>query len=276
MDLPKPNDPFRWAQASGGPVLICEPLSALAAHAFTTRGWTIGQSAGGRDDERGWELVAEAAGGAAARLARVRQVHDTTAVGAAVALSAPHDADIIVSDDPTIAAAVQAADCTPLLAADQRSGAVAAAHAGWRGMAARVPREMLRAMNRSFGTRPADLIVALGPSIGACCYEVGPDVYARFAAAAFGADRLARWFVPYPAATERNRSIERVDAHPRPGHAFFDGWACMRDQLIDEGISSEHIHAAGLCTASHPDAFCSYRRDGAAAGRMAAVIRPRT
>jgi copper oxidase (laccase) domain-containing protein len=61
----------------------------------------------------------------------------------------------------------------------------------------------------------------------------------------------------------------------RPNHWFFDGWRCVEDQLVAEGVAPGRTHQAGLCTASHPDAFCSYRRDGGAAGRIAAVIRTR-
>ena len=92
----------------------------------------------------------------------------------------PPAADIIVSNDPAVAIAIQTADCVPILIADRRTGAVAAAHAGWRGLAAGVPRVAVDALVREFGSRPADLIAAAGPSIGACCYEVGEDVRRAF------------------------------------------------------------------------------------------------
>jgi YfiH family protein len=167
------------------------------------------------------------------------------------------DADIIISDDPALVLAIQTADCAPLLVADCRIGVVAAAHAGWRGMAARVPEVTVQALATTFGSRPADLVAAIGPSISASCYEVGGEVRDRFTSAGFPAPQLERWFTPAQ----------------RPGHWYFDGWASVRDQLEEAGLSPDRIHLAGLCTASHPDLFCSYRRDGKAAGRTAAAIR---
>ena len=85
------------------------------------------------------------------------------------------EADILVSDDPAVALAIQVADCVPLLMADRRSGAVAGVHAGWRGTVARAAAAAVEVLRNEFGTAPEDLAVAHGPSIGACCYEVGPD-----------------------------------------------------------------------------------------------------
>jgi copper oxidase (laccase) domain-containing protein len=65
-----------------------------------------------------------------------------------------------------------------------------------------------------------------------------------------------------------------LPGQPRPGHEYFDGWAAARDQLLAAGVDGQAIFSTGLCTASHPEVLCSYRRDGAAAGRIAAAIRP--
>ena len=95
----------------------------------------------------------------------------------------PADADILVASGHQVVAAIQTADCVPVLIADTRTGAVAAAHAGWRGLAQRVPLAAVEAMVNGFATRESQLIAAIGPSIGACCYEVGGEVRDRFAAA---------------------------------------------------------------------------------------------
>jgi YfiH family protein len=182
------------------------------------------------------------------------------------------EADIVVTDDRTLALSVQTADCVPLLIGDRRTGAVAAAHAGWRGLAAGVPRIAVDALAREFGSRPAELVAAIGPSIGACCYEVGADVRDAFRQGGFEA-AMNGWFHDAPQPTADNPSMPGVQAaRRRRDHWFFDGWSAAADQLTVAGIPAGQTHVAGLCTASHA-ALCSYRRDGGAAGRMAAVIR---
>ncbi|MDO8794255.1 MAG: peptidoglycan editing factor PgeF [Vicinamibacterales bacterium] len=182
------------------------------------------------------------------------------------------DADIIVSNDPTVAIAIQVADCVPILIADRRTGAVAAAHAGWRGLAAGVPRVTVEALAHEFGSRPADLIAAAGPSIGACCYEVGPDVRRRFEEARWPESTTSRWFFTRPQPTMGNPSMAGLRTEPRPGHWYFDSGRATSDQLESAGVPRDQIFVAELCTASHPRALCSYRRDGAAAGRIAGAI----
>jgi len=96
----------------------------------------------------------------------------------------------LISDAPDIAIAVRVADCVPLLMADRTRGVVAAVHAGWRGTVARVAVAAVDALGREFGTRPQDLIAAIGPNIGACCYEVGTELVDAFG---YGWDDL-QWF----------------------------------------------------------------------------------
>lgn len=273
---PKPSDTFEWVQASGGAALRCRALSSLADHVFTTRPWRLGSPAPDANGD-GWAEVASTLGVDPAGLARLHQVHGATVVVAERGPRAllPH-ADIQVTRDGTIAMAVQTADCLPILLADSRTGAVCAAHAGWRGLAARVPEVAVAALTQQFGTRPADLLVAVGPSIGACCYEVGRDVRAVFSAAGFDPRQMEDWFFASPQPTAVNPSMNALSSTRRDDHWFFDGWAAARCQLERAGVPSDRIHVAMLCTGSHPDLFCSYRRDGTPAGRMAGAIRGRS
>jgi len=256
-EFPQPTDTFRWAQAgpAGEPALVCSALEAVARHVFTTRAWTLG----GPADERpaAWDEVARAVG---APIVRVRQVHGAGVLirraGQRTSAEPSTDADIILSDDPDVAVAIRTADCVPLLVADSRTGAVAAAHAGWRGLAAHVPLVTVRGLTEAFGSRPRDLVAAIGPSISGPRYEVGGDVHAAFAGA-FADREVARWF-------GEGARAERWQ---------FDGWTAVRDQLEAAGVAPDRIFQSGLCTAAHPALFCSYRRDGSAAGRMAAAIR---
>jgi YfiH family protein len=255
----QPNDGFEWVQAAGGPALVCVPLRPFADHLFTTREWALGSPAGGADPD--WQPVAASLGVDAAHLVRLQQVHGASVVVRRAKDGLPvqprPDADIVVSDDGSVALAIQTADCVPLLIADRATGVVAAAHAGWRGLAAGVPGVTVLALAHEFGSAPANLIAAVGPSISAERYEVGEDVRARFLESGSPAARLERWFRPAA----------------RRDHWLFDGWQSVRDQLLSAGVPAGSIHSAAFCTSANPDLFCSYRRDGKSAGRIAAAIR---
>ena len=255
--MPKPSDGFAWAQVEGGRALVCEALPV--PHLFTTREWALGSRVDRMEED--WRPVSASLGVDHAQLVRLHQVHGAGVVvrHAGERPSSPllPDADILVSDDPSIALAIQTADCVPLLIADRVTGAVAAAHAGWRGLALGVPGVTVAALAREFGSRPENLVAAVGPSICADRYEVGVDVRERFSAAGFPAARIANWFLP----------------GTRPEHWQFDGWRAAQDQLEAAGLTPANIHVAAMCTATFPDLFCSYRRDGTAAGRIAAGIR---
>jgi hypothetical protein len=275
--LPTPQPPFAWRQSQTGPALVCREVELYARHLFTTRQWALGSEPIGEPSrhDTGWEDVADAVQVSSAMLARARQVHGCRVL---IAESGPEPlsaADIIITHDVARAVAVQAADCAPLLIVDRGTGAVAAAHAGWRGMALRVPAATVQALVRTYGSRPSDLIAAVGPSIGACCYEVGQDVRDRFSEGQFDRGQVERWFLERPMSCLRNPPFRHLPRDPRPYHWFFDGWTAVREQLNRAGVPAEQIFVAELCTASHPDAFCSFRRDGPPAGRMAGAIRPR-
>jgi len=255
----QPSGDFRWTQAPWGRVLECGPLGAVVRHFFTTRDLPPGC----RGTDPGWiAAVAAHAGVPPDRLVRVRQVHgaDVLVVRRGEPVPDPGGpapvADIIVSDDPGVALAVGVADCVPLLVADRRLGVAAAGHAGWRGTAAGVATVLVREMAARFGSRPGDLVAAVGPSVGACCYEVGDEVVAAYRAAGHDEARIGRWFA-------RNGELRHR----------LDLWRATRDQLEAAGVPPHQIHLAALCTASHPDRFFSYRVEGAASGRMLGVIR---
>jgi YfiH family protein len=270
--LPQPNGSFDWVQVGGRAALVCRPLQALAPHLMTTRAWQLGTSATA-DAEAAWEELASAAG---APIVRVHQVHGADVVirrkgdGGGAGTNRPVG-DVIVSDDSTVALAIQTADCVPILIASRRSRAIAAAHAGWRGLAARVPHVTVDALVREFGGDASDLVAAVGPSIRACCYEVGEEVRQAFEESGYPRSAIDRWFFPSPRATHTNPPMPGLHDTPRAGHCYFDSAAAARGQLESAGVPRDQIFVAGLCTASH-SVLCSYRRDGSSAGRMAAAV----
>jgi YfiH family protein len=235
-------------------------LAALAPHLFSTRQLQLS----GPADE---PLLARAVG--AEQLASLTQVHGNAVVaiirghGAGARDDARPEGDVLISDDPDVAIAVRAADCVPLLMADRVRGVVAAAHAGWRGTCAKAAVAAVDALEREFGTRPEDLVVAIGPSIGRCCYEVGSELVDAFAAAGHPRHLIDRWFhAPPPPRGSRERPRLRLDVA-----------GANRDQLLLAGVREEDIHMSGLCTAMHLEVLTSYRAEKERAGRLVAAIR---
>jgi polyphenol oxidase len=267
--LPSIPDTFHWTNESWGPALRCRPLEAIAPHLFTTRQLGLQTFPEGADDRHvdGWTALAAAMQVAHSAVARITQVHGNTVVVVKENGATPERprADALVSQHPGVALAVVAADCVPLLMADARTGAVGAVHAGWRGTAAGVVAAAVDAMRREFGTRPEDLVVAVGPAIGSCCYEVGTELVDAFAAAGHERHLIDRWFLAPPP-----RRGDPPAARPK---LRLDLPGANRDQLILAGVPYGSIHLAALCTATNLDVTTSYRVEREKVGRIAGVIR---
>lgn len=196
----------------------------------------------------------EAAGCDPTRLFEVSQVHGDTVVDVKatdeVAEVRALEADALLTAAPGAAVAVRTADCLPVLMADPRTGAVAAVHAGWRGVVAGVVEAAVERLVQTHGVRPEELVAAIGPHIRAEAFEVGFDVAEAIADAAHGADVV----------------LERA---PRP-HA--DLAAAVRAQLAHRGLSPDHVDDVGGCTLSEPERFFSHRRDAGRTGRHLSAI----
>ena len=189
----------------------------------------------------------------------------------------PARGDALFTREPGFLLAVQTADCIPILLADTKNRAVAAIHAGWRGTLARIAAKTLGRMHMDFGTSPKDVIAALGPSIGRCCYEVGEEV-ARDFDAQFPNAR--DWFDgPFDALASGENdpnwlpwlTMKPPGHQPPPLRVHLDLIAANRAILADAGIPAAKISASGLCTTCRPDLLFSYRRERAT-GRMIAAI----
>ncbi len=148
--------------------------------------------------------------------------------------------------------AVRSADCVPLLLAEQGGRAVAAVHAGWRGTAAGIAGRAVARLEEA-GVAPARLRAALGPAIGPCCYEVGPEVVERVCRAS-------------------GLSVHTLVREGGGGKVSIDLARALRAQLVASGLDEPAVSVAPWCTACRADLFFSYRREGVAAGRMMALI----
>lgn len=189
--------------------------------------------------------VAEAAGYDPVRLQVTKHVHGTRVWVVGDPAPDPPEFDVLVCDRPGDVLGAFAADCIPLVMADPVTRVCAAAHAGWRGTVAGAAVNGVRVMEERFGARPGDVRVALGPSIGPCCFEVGPEVTAAFREA----------FAELPGL---------VVAGPRKDH--IDLRLATRAQLERMGVRPEHIDDRPPCTRCDAERFFSFRRDGMEGG----------
>jgi YfiH family protein len=201
-----PRQVYRVSELDSLPWLI---------HGFGTR----------RSDVPGWF----------ANLATLKQIHSADCVAAEGRYGVLGQGDALLEDRPGAVVAIRTADCMPILLVDECHRAVSAVHAGWRGTVARIADGAVEAMHRKFGTEPRDLHAAIGPGIGKCCYEVGPEVAAQFG---------------------------------EHGRAHISLTEANRAQLLAAGVTPERIYASNLCTMCLADEFHSFRRDGEAAGRL--------
>ena len=249
-------------------------------HGFSTRAGGVSEVYGGKLLNLGWTkedaraCVAEnrrrfvravSGEGSPMRLVTVRQVHSgvvrvvrqgdgaregrlETPEGRAVL-----EGDGLVTNVPGVLIGVGTADCVPVLVVDTANQAVGAFHAGWRGTVARIVERGVETMQQEYGSRAEDLVAAVGPGIGACCYAVGEEVRDKFA----GEFRYGS-------------ELFRVEGG---GEMFVNLWEANRRQLVDAGVGAERITVVGECTGCARDAtgerrYFSHRVERGVAGRM--------
>lgn len=179
-------------------------------------------------------------------LATLRQIHSDRV------LMAEHggcigEGDALITNRPGVTLSIRTADCLPILMADPVNRAVAAVHSGWRGTILGIASKTVRAMQEHFDSRPEDLVVVVGPGIGNCCFEVGPEVAGQFSS-----------YFPERRDLSARTKIDLVET--------------LRRQLGRNGGTGGQFFASGLCTVCRGDLFHSYRRDREGAGRMVSAI----
>ena len=160
--------------------------------------------------------------------------------------------DAIVTDIPQTCIGVSTADCIPVLLYDSRKSAVAAKHAGWRGTVACIAERCIDAMVKHYCSNPADIKAVIAPGISIEAFEIGDEVYDRFAECGFPMENIA---ARYPTATGGTKW-------------HIDLWEANRLQLLGKGLNVENIHISGICTYSLPSEFFSARRLGIKSGRI--------
>lgn len=189
-----------------------------------------------------------------------KQVHETTVhlctsddAGKGLFSERDYTADALMTNEKNLPLVVFSADCGIILLYDPIHEAVGAVHAGWRGCAAGILEQTVQAMTEAFGTNPGDLLSAIGPCIGQCCFETDNDV-AEAMIEALGQEHA----FPY---LERRGVKWHVDLA-----------GLNRQWLLRAGLLPSHIEVCGLCTACHPELFWSHRKMGDARGAQIAMI----
>lgn len=190
--------------------------------------------------------------------------------------SAPHrqcKGDASATNRPGLLLGVRTADCAPVLVVDPGKRVVAAIHAGWRGTLQRIVTKAIGHMQMEFGCRPQDLLAAIGPTIGGCCYEVGTEVASAFAAKFANAteffDELRTGDEPNPS---QWLNMMPPGHQPPPNKVLLDLKKANRSQLLEAGVREQNIFINDLCTSCRADFLFSYRKEHARSGRLMSAI----
>ena len=159
----------------------------------------------------------------------------------------PPEADAVITAKRGVALGIMVADCVPALLYDKKTGAIGAVHAGWRGTAKGILIGTIEKMRHSFGSRPGDMRIAIGPAIRKCCYEVDMDVLRQIETSA-----------GVPAGHHAGNIRYYGIKGPK---AYIDLPEANRRQAIAHGVKEENIWLSGICTSCQPEKFHSYRRE---------------
>jgi hypothetical protein len=223
-------------------------------------------------------LLAEAVTGSPdTPIVTLRQIHSSVLVLAGSnAGGQPCQGDGLMTDQPGVLLGVQTADCVPVLVADRKRKAVGVFHAGWRGTVQRIVEKGIGRMRLEFGCRPEDLVAAIGPAIGPCCYSVGEEVVSGFESQFVYAPELFHEVddtdpvrAKYPMLFLTQRAPGRSPIGPS---THLDLMEANRRQLLAAGLTPRAIQVAGGCTSCQPELFFSHRASRGRAGRMLSVI----
>ncbi len=206
-------------------------------------------------------------------LAPLKQIHSDLIHRISGLSEEPVFGDASTTDVANLLLSVQTADCVPILLVDPGERAVAAIHAGWRGTLSRITEKTVGRMRQEYGSKPSDILAAIGPSIGQCCYEVGVGLVTKFTALFPDGHE----YFDEPRTGDEPNPIQWLNMKP-PGHqpppknVHLDLRKANVSQLRAAGIRSADIYDSDLCTACNADLLFSYRREGSQSGRLMSVI----
>jgi polyphenol oxidase len=279
-----------WNELTGRGVRILQ-VPAFAKipwliHGFSTRPGGVSDRDGGKVLNLGFadwdskENVLEnrrrfqsALGAESLQLVALKQIHSDVVHLFEAAPAEACRGDASATNRPGLLLGVQTADCVPILLVDPKKRAVAAIHAGWRGTLQRIVSKAIGKMHMQFATKPADLLAAVGPSIGGCCYEVGTEVAVEFQSQF---PYASEWFDELRTGDEPNPlqwlNMMPPGHQPPPKNVRLDLRKANRAQLLDAGLRAQNIFVSDLCTACRRDLLFSYRKEGARSGRLMSVI----
>jgi YfiH family protein len=256
---------FRFAQRGAIQYLEAEAVSTLdfLTHAFCTRrggvsqgpfsGLNTGFLVGDREEDvrRNLTLIGNAFAIPAERLVLMGQVHGDRIFildGDGPLSGFIPECDGLITDRPGVALGIRTADCVPLLFVDRVRRVIGVAHAGWRGTALRIASRTVDLFEKRFSSRVEDILIAVGPAIGVCCYQVDAPVYAPFSSRP-GVESFL-----HPCRKESRWMLDLASAN--------------RIELMERGAPAGNILSAGHCNACRPDIFFSHRASHGCTGRQ--------
>ncbi len=248
--------------------------TGTVGHCFTTRlggvstgclsSLNLGFSRGDKKEnvDKNFDIICSALGVRKEDCVTLRQVHSTKIVKADEEIKGMGfrddieriEADGLITDKKGIVLVTFHADCVPIYFVDTKNKAIGMAHSGWRGTADKMGVEMLKRMDEEYGTKPEDVVVAIGPSIGGCCFQVDKPVVDIFMENFKFAPKYIR------------------DDETFPGKYKIDLWEINREMLMEYGVKKENIEIGGICTMCNPDIFYSHRVMGEERGTMGAFL----
>ncbi len=167
--------------------------------------------------------------------------------------------DAFVTNERGIVLCLQFADCVPLYFFDPVKGVIALAHAGWKGTVLKISMDTVSTMTHTFGSDPKHIRAVIGPSIGACCYEVDGKVIERVNEVLMELDADS---------VTRHQVVQSKDN----GKFMLSLQELNRNLLLEAGILSSHIEISQLCTSCRVESFFSHRKEGGSTGRMVAWL----